>query len=390
MAGRRKKKASASAGGKDRFEDLPDHVLEQLLSFLPSQEAVQTCVLAKRWRHIWKSVSSLRIHTDKFETEEQSNTFVNKVVELRDPTAPLHVCEMVPYDDIESWLQYAVACKMQVLRVEGNPYYISQSQLSNNSVISEHLTRLVLYHVEIDSLDLSRCEALEVFEINDCIINLEDICGKSLRHLIIRDSSICTTCVRTRISAPGLVTCELADCRDFTPLFGSLPSLVTAFIRIILESEEDCDGLCKGFCCKDDYSVLLEGLSGATNLELFCESWAMIFSKDLRWRPMFGRLKTVSLNDWCVTDNFTGLIYFLQHSPILERLTLQLSSSLKSSRKILKSKIPREQFLVSKHLKVVEIKSYNVKNIQICQIANLLGTLGVTWEKINIDEDFCY
>ena len=39
---------------------------------------------------------------------------------------------------------------------------------------------------------------------------------------------------------------------------------------------------------------------------------------------MFSKLKTLLLNEWCVDDNFTGLVYFLEHAPILETLTLRL------------------------------------------------------------------
>ena len=46
------------------------HLMHAEQSFLPSQEAVQTCVLVKCWCHIWKSVPSLRIFDDKFKTEE--------------------------------------------------------------------------------------------------------------------------------------------------------------------------------------------------------------------------------------------------------------------------------------------------------------------------------
>ena len=203
-AGRTKKNA---ASGMDRFEDLPDHVLEKLLSYLPSQEAVQTCVLAKRWRYIWKSVPSLRFLTDKFDTHEETTCFVNTLIELRDPTVPLHVCEMVHYDDIESWLKYAVSCQMQVLLVEKPDYHV-HGELTNNSVISQHLTRLELEMVQFElnhSLDLSSCQALEVLDIHDCMINLGDISSKSLRHLRIADSVLCPANIRTRISAPGLV-----------------------------------------------------------------------------------------------------------------------------------------------------------------------------------------
>ncbi|KAM0874792.1 hypothetical protein ACQ4PT_037214 [Festuca glaucescens] len=143
MARRTKKKAAATAGGKDRFEDLPCHVLELLLSFLPSKDAVRTSVLAKRWRHIWKSVPSIRIDETQFETWEYLNNFYDKLIELRDPTAPLHVCDIpASYEDAESWLQYAVSCQVEELRVE-MPDYFNHRRLSNNSVLSEHLTKFV-------------------------------------------------------------------------------------------------------------------------------------------------------------------------------------------------------------------------------------------------------
>lgn len=49
-----------------------------------------------------------------------------------------------------------------------------------------------------------------------------------------------------------------------------------------------------------------------------------IFRKDLTHCPVFSKLKTLLLNDWCITGNLGPLICFLQHSPTLEKLTLQL------------------------------------------------------------------
>jgi hypothetical protein len=39
------------AGGSGGIESLPDGVLEHILGFLPSAEAVRTSMLARRWRH---------------------------------------------------------------------------------------------------------------------------------------------------------------------------------------------------------------------------------------------------------------------------------------------------------------------------------------------------
>ncbi|KAF7077541.1 hypothetical protein CFC21_082080 [Triticum aestivum] len=52
---------SAPLSATDRIGALPDHILHHLLSYLPAQAAARTCVLAWRWRHLWKSTTGLRI-----------------------------------------------------------------------------------------------------------------------------------------------------------------------------------------------------------------------------------------------------------------------------------------------------------------------------------------
>jgi len=52
-------KRAVSSGGS--FDALPDGVLEHILGFLPAPEAVRTCVLARRWRYLWRSAPGLRV-----------------------------------------------------------------------------------------------------------------------------------------------------------------------------------------------------------------------------------------------------------------------------------------------------------------------------------------
>lgn len=282
------------ADDRDRFEDLPEEVLQLLLSFLTSRDAVRTSVLARRWRNLWKSVPSLRLGPDDVEEDVQYfNNFVNRLLEFRDRTAPLDLCEIYPYpcgdeseafQDVESWVQYAVSCKVSVLRILNGFGDHGQMRLSNRTVISKHLTVLELYHLKFEEhpLDLLSCQALEVLEIDDCLINLGDFFPRSLRYLQIKCSSpFSTHAPRGRISAPGLVTLELESCSERTPLIESLPSLAEAYIRIGLESEDHCFhnhfGDCGNKSCdgcygvEDDCSVLLESLSGATNLVLISD-----------------------------------------------------------------------------------------------------------------------
>jgi hypothetical protein len=53
--------ASPPDAGGDRISALPDDVLHHVLSFLPAEDVMRTCLLARRWRHLWKSAIGLRI-----------------------------------------------------------------------------------------------------------------------------------------------------------------------------------------------------------------------------------------------------------------------------------------------------------------------------------------
>jgi hypothetical protein len=45
----------------DRLSTLPDELLHMILYFLPSPQVVQTCVLSKRWRGLWRSTTYVDI-----------------------------------------------------------------------------------------------------------------------------------------------------------------------------------------------------------------------------------------------------------------------------------------------------------------------------------------
>jgi hypothetical protein len=51
-----------------------------------------------------------------------------------------------------------------------------------------------------------------------------------------------------------------------------------------------------------------------------------IYKRDLEHCPIFGRLKTLFLDMWCRAIDLHALVRILQHTPILEKLTLQLRS----------------------------------------------------------------
>ncbi|CAO2148226.1 unnamed protein product [Urochloa humidicola] len=411
-------KRPAVVGGVDLLSALPDELLRKVLSFLPSRQAVRTSVLAHRWRHEWKEVRSLRVTGSKgFQSEYHLNKFINHLLILRNRSVPLDVVDIKSYDDdrgqsfnfdescryIDVWIQHALNLKVQELRVCITSYEILEEedimekwQLPNKLITSEHLTKLELIRVELKDqcLDFSSWPVLKYLKMEFCYLLVNKIVSPSIKHLII------TCCgfkpeVRTRISAPSLISLELVDCWERTPFLESMPLLVSAFVRLrnccdrcanSYETgncgDDSCEG-CTGSNIGKDTCVLLQGLSDCTNLELTAKTTVFIFRKDLTRCPVFSKLKTLLLNDWCITANLRPLISFLQHSPILEKLTLQLSEIPEDLKDTGGSYDFSKQPFVSKHLTTVEVKCYSPDE-RVRKISEVLGSCGIPPEQIKI------
>ncbi|GLT55977.1 hypothetical protein SLA2020_290540 [Shorea laevis] len=50
----------------DRISGFPDEILHQILSFVPMKTAARTCVLSRRWKHIWNSYPVFEFNESSF------------------------------------------------------------------------------------------------------------------------------------------------------------------------------------------------------------------------------------------------------------------------------------------------------------------------------------
>uniref|UniRef100_A0A0A9F6V3 F-box domain-containing protein n=1 Tax=Arundo donax TaxID=35708 RepID=A0A0A9F6V3_ARUDO len=90
-------KEGGAGGDGNGIDALPDEVLQHVLSFPTAQEAVRTCVLARRWRHLWRSIPVLRVAAHGCLDQQgvnKLNKFVSYRLLLRDPSALLDVCDV--------------------------------------------------------------------------------------------------------------------------------------------------------------------------------------------------------------------------------------------------------------------------------------------------------
>nr|TKV99768.1 hypothetical protein SEVIR_8G065600v2 [Setaria viridis] len=335
---------------------LRNEILQHVISFLPAQKAVQTCVLAKGWCHLWKYMPVLRIIADEWQDEQgvkKMNMFMKNLLLKRNGSAPVDVCEVRIGEYVDA---------------EGDPQVdlLIRNALLRQARIIRHLTWLELTHVELrgDVLDYSSCPALKNLFMRGCyIFHSRKISSQSLEELTIID---CT----------------------FHPYHRMMPSLIKATIR--LYGSKDVCGKEFGSTCStvgchncgtlsnedfNRHSILIKGLSKAESLELEAECTAFIFKRDLLWCPTFSKLKTLVLNEWCVAINSRPLICVLQHTPVPDNWD-EMEGSYD----------PLAQPIASKKLKVVKVH-YDELDGRVHNIVRIMKShLGI--EEVNGEESF--
>nr|XP_043625827.1 putative F-box/FBD/LRR-repeat protein At4g13965 [Erigeron canadensis] len=128
---------------RDRLSSLPDDVLSHILDLIPTKLAVQTSILAKRWRHSWKYVTKLHFDDMRSFTSLDSFTkYVDQVLKLYKTT---HVksfrldCEMlVPSATTLKWIDEAIRLNVSELEIHPIPLEL------HRPFVCKTLTRLAL------------------------------------------------------------------------------------------------------------------------------------------------------------------------------------------------------------------------------------------------------
>ncbi|GJN06688.1 hypothetical protein PR202_ga24444 [Eleusine coracana subsp. coracana] len=267
--------------GEDLISALPDDVLHLLLSFLPSDDAVRTSVVAHRWRHLWKSARAIRVYSRGSRVDGWTQRTLTRFVNHLLAAAPSGLLarrrmrhQLRRDEDLSDaaglWIRHAVSfCEAKVLRFSVRTN--NRLGIPDVPFVSENLARVEIANAKLDfdTLDFSRCPALEVLDCSTSRINVGRILSPSLRRLRLDDCYF-TGETRTRISTPRLVSLHVTVSFGWAPFLDDMPM-------------RDCQ---------------------------FC--------------TMFINLKTLLLNEWCVTPDLGALVYFLRYTPVLEKLTLGL------------------------------------------------------------------
>ncbi|CAN6806434.1 unnamed protein product [Brassica oleracea] len=148
--------------GEDMISLLPDHLLCQILSDVPSKTAVVTSVLSTRWRTIWLSTPVLDLHTDDFTNFTAFASFISWFLDFSKGSSCLHKLklDLVSKRPIQ---EISIESSWDLAFVRGylDPYYLITDWI-NKAVTRKvkHLDISFPWIVEMMPLSIYTCETL--------------------------------------------------------------------------------------------------------------------------------------------------------------------------------------------------------------------------------------
>ncbi|RCV43506.1 hypothetical protein SETIT_9G299300v2 [Setaria italica] len=309
---------AGAPGRACRINSLPSHVLTRAIYFLDAHQLVQTCVLSRRWRHLWRSFDGMA--GTWVERNVLFKKFFNRFLMLRNPT-PLDEFNLW-YQDANLWIGHALQCNARSVNVsvskeEGAKLHLDPVVFTSECFpTSLGLTWVLLLTGFFENLQMG-CTLLERLKLHDCSIYDAEISSQSLK----------------------LFTIEA-----ITPLLTNMGSLETATVSIGTSFYDTPLG---------DICQFLRGLSDVTHLDLRYRGPKLKMEKKIHWCPKFNNLTILTLGDWCLCANFYALIVFLHNSPNLMKLILKIRKNPDTHEKFIGEL--EERYFSCEHLKVVEI-----------------------------------
>ncbi|GMI65338.1 hypothetical protein like AT3G59200 [Hibiscus trionum] len=336
--------------GVDRISGLPDSILSHILSFLSTEEAVQTSVLSKRWRNLFTLVSNLNFEFDEkhihWRKRHKSSTvrtfmcFVDRVLFFHAANVDnfrLKCGKRVDSDRIYGWISAAIrrGVKHLDLNISLDKFTFPGALFSCRTLVSlkletgfvldvpkgvhfPNLETLHLYKVKFlndDSVKnlFSSCTSLA--DVVICRCNMKNISSFNISHHSLKrltilysfDGSNCWFMIDT----PNLAYFRYNDDMVAGYSLENLESIVKADIQFSIKYDDN----------QADMTSIFQGVSMASSLSLCATSLKLLLSCEPL--PVFSTM--VELNIWPVNlwlghSIDKGLELLLSRSPQLEKL----------------------------------------------------------------------
>ncbi|WZZ48688.1 hypothetical protein YC2023_048795 [Brassica napus] len=341
------KEAGDSSDGVDSISFLPDVILQSILSSLPTEIAIKTSILSKRWRHVWSDTPCLSF--DWIRPHGPKGDIINKILgrykarKMISFKLNANLQDDIPY--IDRWIEFAMSRNVEnmslVFGYDGDhkyhvpdSFYISNSfkQLSvKYSFIDLKLPSFPVSWTSLKILYLKSCKLSE--ECMDKILSgcpvLEsltlDFCDKLLVLDLSKYLRLRTLVIKRNIWVPGPTQIIAPHIHYLSLTNSQLPCTLVDVSSLKEARMEIC------FCALEDLEAdflqtmvlrMLEKLQHVDKLT-FGENFLTVLTlAELRRVPIPRfKVKDLTLETMISQYVIPGIVRVLQNSPELEKLT---------------------------------------------------------------------
>ncbi|XP_019194696.1 PREDICTED: F-box protein At4g22280-like [Ipomoea nil] len=410
--------------GEDKISQLPDGILHHILSFLPTSNAVATCILSTRWKNLWTIRNNLDfddslLYSSPFFDYKVTcfMHFVQRVLELRNASTiekfclSCRVCFSASH--VCTWLSSAIKNNVQELDLclfAEEPFSLPPCVFYSKSLLvlklqmtcilelpdsisfpclrTLHL-RLVTFPDDSSTQRLfSGCPVLQELAVLDCEwIHLKSVSISipSLKSLTIDDlpyfgSSDDLNGCEIRIDSSNLCFLKYSGYLSNEIYLYNLSSRVDASIHIAVLCEKRNQIAFRAV-------NLFRGLNNVSSVRISSGAIKSLFSADdvLDRLPVFQNLTHLELSKELENQTVGALMELLRRLPKLESLDFSqgLDPCKPSGENDWKLKAIPTCFFSS--LKTVNYCNFHAKETEICFLKLLLN-IAIILEEMNI---FC-
>ncbi|XP_059293499.1 F-box/LRR-repeat protein At5g02910-like isoform X2 [Lycium ferocissimum] len=227
--------------GIDWISEIPDALIAQILTQMPTPDAFKTTLLSKHWQYLWNSMDNLIFDNRNTDWSDRVNV-INKFISFTDNVLTLLCCSKIKKftlyfrsclvasygSKIDKLLEIALKKKAEDLELEiwyydQDPYVLPQALCSSSFILKLN------------------CEYCRIPE--ECVLNWTSLKSLTLRHLFLRDEhvdQIVTNC-------PQLESLKLCEFCGFHHLHITSPKC--RILQLIDHAHPDGDwGSLEGDC----------------------------------------------------------------------------------------------------------------------------------------------
>ncbi|XP_078148665.1 putative F-box/LRR-repeat protein At3g58880 [Carex rostrata] len=350
----------------DRISSLPDEMLQHILSLLGIRKAVQMSLVSKRWVSLWTSLSRLNFDPHEFvskdeycdSTEDRKRAhdakfkeFVDTLLSCREASfLDTFQIKILDQDDCSDLVRTCVSNAMKfnprVFSMKASflckdicgPIFscesIDELYLRNSFVFFQgipdvvnlpRIRRLQLTHNRLDNRSITRlfsgCPVLENVSLKYCHGEYSCIFSQKLKYLSLR------RCIFQHSNRVIHVhSCLLGDAINLV-IIRSHPFLVDFIWKSLgTTAAGNTFSFMQNIFRYLDFGDYIGGLSDVTFLEFRIKVMNYISEAAVPKLGEFHNLKDLCLGSWCMTCNFSTVTFFLQQTPNLQKITLNISA----------------------------------------------------------------